>query len=138
MKQHFARVCVGGVAAALTLVGFSGLAATTAVAAPSHAKTAVSGTFSCENGDTGTFVVNNGNAKGTAWSAAHLTFADGSRGIFTPTALDVTVTVNGQVVDTQQVTKHPKRGQVNCTISADLGEGATLAGTVTGKIVHQH
>ena len=39
-------------------------------------------------------------------------------------------------VDTEKVAKHPKRGQVNCAISADVGDGATLAGTVTGKITH--
>jgi len=96
----------------------------------------VSGTFSdCSNGKSGTFVVNSGNAKGKAWSAAQLTFADGSHGVFTPTALDLTISVNGQVVGTQVQSKHPKRNSVTCTIAATTPDGASLAGTVTGKIV---
>jgi hypothetical protein len=73
----------------------------------------------------------------TPWTVAHLTFADGSHGIFSPTAIDLTFTENGQVVGTEHVSKHAKAGQVTCTVSGTAGP-VSLSGTVTGKITRTH
>jgi len=111
------------------------MVAPAAHAAPVKAKTALSGTFSdCTNGASGTFVVNSGKAQATTWNAAHLTFANGGRGIFTTTARNLTITVGGEVVGTEVVSKAAKRNPVTCTITATLGD-TTVSGTVTGKMV---
>ena len=129
------RVAMGSVATAAVVASVVGTGVAGAGAAPVKPKTAVSGTFSdCSNGRSGTFVVNDGKSNGAAWSAAQLKFADGSRGVFTPTALDLTITVDGQVVGTQVQHKHPKRNSVTCTIAATTPDGASLSGTVIGKM----
>jgi len=126
------RVCVGTLLTALTLFGVGLLMPQGAGAAPSHARNALAGTFDCGNSGTGTFVVNSGNAQGTTWNVAHLTFDDGSHGIFSPTTFDLTFSFDGQSMQ-QQASKHPKAGQVTCSISAVQGD-FSLSGTVTGTI----
>ena len=112
-----------------------GLAVPAAHAAPVKAKTALSGTFSdCSNGASGTFVVNSGKSQAPNWAVAHLTLATGAKAKFTPTALDITITAGGEVVDTEQRSKPAKKNPVTCSISATTGD-FTLAGTVTGKMV---
>ena len=76
--------------------------------------------------------MNSGNAQGTTWNVAHLTFANGSHGIFSPTEFDLTFTFDGQSM-TQQVAKQPKAGQVTCSIAASQGD-FSLSGMVTGEI----
>src|SRR4029077_7687589 len=96
------------------------------------------GTFTdCSNGTSGTFVVNSGKSQATNWAAAHLPFTGGGKGIFTPTAIDLTFTSGGQVVGTEQASKHAKKNPVTCTIDATVGD-TTLHGTVTGKMVIKH
>ena len=80
-KMVARRVCGSTLVAALALFALGSLAPQAARAAPSNAKNALMGTFDCGPNGTGTFVVNSGNAQGTTWSVAHLTFADGNRGI---------------------------------------------------------
>ncbi len=131
--RAFQRV-IGSAVAGVAVLGVVGMVATGAGAAPSNAKTAISGTFSdCSNGASGTFVVNNGKSQATTWTAAHLTFASGGRGVFSTTARDLTFSSGGQVVGTEQVSKHAKRNAVTCHIEATVGD-ITLSGTVTGKM----
>jgi hypothetical protein len=141
MKHGYAHGCdrrriqwalIGSVALVLGLLG---LAPAVAGAAPSNAPTALSGTFDCGNGQTGTFLINSGKAENpTTWEMAHLTFSSGGSGIFVPTAIDITFTVNGQS-QTVQATKGSAPGSVTCSISA-AQDGFTLSGSVTGNIVH--
>jgi hypothetical protein len=125
---------IGSVATGAAALFLVGMVAPGAGAAPVKAKSAFSGTFSdCSNGASGTFVVNSGRSEAPNWSVAHLTLASGQRGIFSATSLDLTFTVDGQVVGTDVRSKHAKRGAVTCSIEAVLPDG-TLAGTVVGKM----
>jgi hypothetical protein len=79
------------------------------------------------------FVVNSGNAQApTTWDVAHLTFADGSTAVFQPRVFDLTFTMGGQSFT--EMASHNGPGSTVCAISAIEGPGATLTGTVTGKI----
>jgi hypothetical protein len=113
--------------------GVMGLGAASASAAPNNAKDAISGTFDCGSAGTGTFVVNSGNAQApTTWNVAHLTFADGSTAVLQPRVFDLTFTFGGQSFT--EIASHNGTGSTVCSISATVGGGATLSGTVTGKI----
>jgi hypothetical protein len=110
-----------------------GFGVTSAFAAPNNAPDAISGPFDCGTAGAGMFVVNSGNAHAsTTWNVAHLTFADGSTAVFQPRSFDLTFTSNGQSFT--QIASHNGTGSTVCNISADLGGGATLSGTVIGKI----
>jgi hypothetical protein len=119
--------------AAAISAGVIGLGAVSASAAPSNAPTAISGIFDCGAAGAGTFVINSGNAHAaTTWNVAHLTFADGSTAVFQPRVFDLTFTFDGQSFT--EVASHNGTGSTLCSISADLGEGASLSGTVIGKV----
>jgi hypothetical protein len=111
-------------------MGAAGMAA--ASAAPSNAPTSLTGSFrGCSNGDSGTFVVNSGKTHApVTWDSAHLTFTDGSKGIFVSTMTDLSV--NGMAQGPQ--TKGSAVGSVTCSIVATQ-PGFMLTGTVTGNIV---
>jgi len=80
----------------------------------------------------GTFVVNSGNAHAAVtWTAAHLTFADGSTAVFQPRAFNLTFTFEGQSMT--QVASKNGPGSTVCSISASQ-DGFSLSGTVTGKV----
>jgi hypothetical protein len=124
------RVALGS----MIIAAAAGVGVSTAQAAPVHAKSSLSGTFDCGGGVTGTFVVNSGNAQSAqTWNSAHMTFASGGTGIFVPTELDLTITVDGQTV-TSHATKGSAPSTVSCSIAA-AADGFSLTGTVTGKIV---
>lgn len=128
------KMSVRALAAAAALsVALLGFGAAGAGASPSNAPTAQMGTFSCPDGSSGTFVVNSGkNHAAQTWDVAHLTFSSGATGIFVPTALDFTITFNGQTF-TSSSTKGSAPGSTTCSIS-ESGPGFTLSGTATGKI----
>jgi hypothetical protein len=130
--RRFGRILVGSVVLSAATMG---VGATVAGASPSNAPTALSGSFfGCSNGASGTFVINSGKAAApTTWTAAHLTFASGERGIFISTALDLTFTFDGQSFS-DHFTKGSAPGSVTCSIFAEMGD-ATLSGTVTGTVV---
>jgi hypothetical protein len=129
-KVRLAGVALGS----LALVTAATLNATSAQAAPVGAKSSLSGSFDCGGGVSGTFLVNSGNAQSAqTWNVAHLSFTGGGTGIFVPTRLDLTFTMDGQ-----SFTSHAVKGSaptaITCTIAAG-GDGFSLAGTVAGKIV---
>jgi hypothetical protein len=127
------RAVAASLAAAAISAGVMGFGVTSAFAAPSNAPDAVSGPFDCGAAGAGTFVVNSGKANApTTWNVAHLTFASGRTAVFQPRAFDLTFTSGGQSFT--QIASHNGTGSTVCNISADLGGGGTLSGTVTGKI----
>jgi len=114
-------------------IGWLGVGAVAASAAPSNAPNSLTGPFSCDNGDAGTFVVNSGNANGTTWNVPHLTFTSGVTGVFSPTAFDLTFTFPGGTQTQVAQKNNPSKGSVTCTISASQGP-FSLNGTVVGNI----
>jgi hypothetical protein len=123
------------VASATLSMGLLGLGAAGAGASPSNAPTATTGTFICPGGVTGTFVLNSGNTHAAqTWNIGHLTFDSGSTGIFVGSALDLTITFDGQPPITVNATKGSAPGPVTCSI-AESGPQFSLSGNVTGRIV---
>lgn len=144
MRRLWKLAAVGSIALA---GGVMGAGATVAGAAPSHAPSSYSGTFTC-TGSTGTFVVNTGDSTATTWSAAHLTFSTGGRGIFVPSQFHLVfdvVTAGGTVVPVGTQTAVKGSGHApspdTCHITAVVAVTPTttlelvLTGTVVGKIV---
>jgi hypothetical protein len=124
------RVALVGVAAAM----LAALPATTAVAAPTNAPSVVSGTAACGSDGTFTFVVNTGRSQANTWSPAFVTRSDGATAMFIPSSLDLTFTFP-EGSGTTSVAKHAAPGPVSCEISATPFPGASLTGTVTGRLV---
>lgn len=123
------------VASATLSIGLLGLGAAGAGASPSNAPAATTGTFICPGGVTGTFLLNSGNTHAAqTWNIAHLTFDSGGTGIFVPSALDLTITFDGQPPVTLNATKGSAPGSVTCSIS-EGGPEFSLSGSVTGRIV---
>ena len=134
-KPIRARVFAAGVIAATGLsAAVIGFGAPSASASPVNAKNALTGAFDCGSVGAGTFVVNSGNAHAAVtWTAAHLTFADGSTAVFQPRAFNLTFTFDGQSMT--QVASKNGPGSTVCSISASQ-DGFSLSGTVTGKVTH--
>jgi hypothetical protein len=124
------------IATAGLVTGMAAAGEAAASASPSNAPTSTSGHFTCPGNVTGTFVVNSGksSAPTTTWTSAHLTFADGSTGIFVPTALDLMV-MSPQGPVAEDFTKGNAPGSVTCSITAPLQPPFFLTGTVTGNII---
>jgi hypothetical protein len=99
------------------------------------------GSFTCPGGVTGSFVApgNSGGDKAADWSVAHLTFTSDGRGIFVPTALDLTFLINGLPAGSFSGTKGNAPSSVTCSIVSDKqsfpGGTFQFVGTVTGNIV---
>ncbi len=124
------RVALVGVAAAMMAT----LTATTAVAAPTNSPNGLSGTADCGSDGTFTFVVNTGRSEATTWSPAFVTRSDSATALFIPSSLDLTFSFpDGS--DTSTVAKPSAPGPVSCEISAAPFPGASLTGTVTGRLV---
>jgi hypothetical protein len=122
-------------ASATLSIGLLGLGVAGAGASPSNAPAATSGMFICPGGVTGTFLLNSGNSHAAQpWNIAHLTFDSGGTGIFVPSALDFTITFDGQPPVNVNATKGSAPGPVTCTIS-ESAPGFSLSGSVTGRIV---
>ena len=132
-KPIRARVFAAGVIAATGLsAAVIGFGAPSASASPVNAKNALTGAFDCGSVGSGTFVINSGNAHAAVtWTAAHLTFADGSTAVFQPRAFNLTFTFDGQSMT--QVASKNGPGSTVCSISASQ-DGFSLSGTVTGKV----
>jgi hypothetical protein len=124
------RVAVVSVAAAM----LASLPATTAVAAPTDAPNMLSGTADCGSDGMFTFVVNTGRSEANTWSPAFVTRTDGATALFIPSSLDLTFTFPGGS-DSSTTAKHTAPGPVSCEISASPFPGASLTGTVTGRLV---
>ena len=124
------RVALVGVAAAL----LAAVPAATAVAAPTNPPSVLSGTADCGSDGTFTFVVNTGRSTATTWSPAFVTGSDGATALFIPSSLDLTITFP-EGSDTSTVAKPSAPGPVSCAISATPFPGASLTGTVTGRLV---
>jgi hypothetical protein len=124
------RVALVSVAAAM----LAALPATTAVAAPSNAPNMLSGTADCGSDGTFTFVVNTGQSEANTWSPAFVTRSDGATALFFTSSLDLTFTFP-EGSDTSTVAKQTAPGPVSCEISATPFPGASLTGTVTGRLV---
>ena len=110
------------------------LSAATAIAAPTNAPTALNGTADCGSDGTFTFVVNSGRANANTWSPAFVIRSDGRTARFIPASLDLTFS-SPEGTDTTSQAKHSAPGPVSCEISATPFPGASLTGTVTGKLV---
>ena len=110
------------------------LPASAAFAAPTHSPTAFAGTADCGADGTFDFVVNSGQTEANTWNPAFVTRSDGATALFIPASLDLTFTFPGGS-DTSTVAKHTAPGPVSCEISATPFPGASLAGTVTGRLV---
>ena len=128
--QKSLRVALVSVAAAM----LAALPATTAGAAPTNAPYSFPGTADCGPDGTFTFVVNTGQSEANTWSPAFVTRSDGATGLFIPSSLDLTFTFP-EGSDTSTVAKHTAPGPVSCEISATPFPGASLTGTVTGRLV---
>ena len=124
------RVALVSAAAAM----LAALPATTAFAAPTNAPTAFTGTADCGADGTFTFVVNSGQTEANTWNPAFVTRSDGATALFIPASLDLTFSFPGGS-DTSTVAKHTAPGPVSCEISATPFSGASLTGTVTGRLV---
>ncbi len=133
----------------LALVAAAGLTlgATTASAAPTHAKNSLTGTADCGADGQFTFVVNsaNGQGQGTENNGSQAEFAPAhlleTHQVFHPTAFDLTFTFTPAGGPTQSFTDTSARknqsGDVVCDISASQsspGGSFELSGTVTGWI----
>jgi hypothetical protein len=94
----------------------------------------LSGTADCGSDGTFTFVVNTGRSEANTWSPAFVTGSDGATALFIPSSLDLTFTFP-EGSDTSTVAKHTAPGPVSCEISATPFPGASLTGTVTGRLV---
>ena len=110
------------------------LPVTAAFAAPTNAPDMLSGTADCGPDGTFTFVVNTGRSEANTWSPAFVTRSDGATAMFIPASLDLTFTFPGGS-DTSTVAKHTAPGPVSCEVSATPFPGASITGTVTGKLV---
>ena len=128
--QKSLRVALVSAAAAM----LAALPATTAVAAPTNAPNAFAGTADCGADGTFTFVVNSGQTEANTWNPAFVTRSDGATALFIPASLDLTFTFPGGS-DTSTTAKHNAPGPVSCEISATPFPGASLTGTVTGRLV---
>ena len=124
------RVALVSVAAAM----LAALPATTAVAAPTNAPYSFPGTADCGPDGMFTFVVNSGQTEANTWNPAFVTRSDGRTALFIPASLDATFTTPFGT-ETETVAKHTAPGPVSCEISATPFPGASLTGTVTGKLV---
>jgi hypothetical protein len=124
------RVALVSVAAAM----LAALPATTAVAAPTNAPYSFPVTADCGPDGTFTFVVNSGQTEANTWNPGFATRSDGATALFIPVSLDLTFTFPGGS-DSSTVAKHTAPGPVSCEISATPFPGASLTGTVTGKLV---
>jgi hypothetical protein len=124
------RVALVSVAAAM----LAALPVTTAVAAPTNAPNMLSGTADCGSDGAFTFVVNTGRSEANTWSPAFVTRSDGATALFIPSSLNLTFTFP-EGSDTSTVAKHMAPGPVSCEISATPFPGASLTGTVTGRLV---
>jgi hypothetical protein len=121
--------------------GLFGVGMTAASAAPSGPNV-TTGTFSCSGGPSGTFVApgnSSKNGQASDWSAAHLTFTGGGQGIFVPTELHFTGTIDGTPVFFENAVKGSAPSSITCTIESTPqqtpGGLFQLTGTVIGKIV---
>jgi len=135
MRGHSVKLAVvvpvlGALAGSASVV-----AALPASAAPSHAPNLSTGTADCGSAGMFTFVVNGNNGKGTSWSGAFLTAANGSRAIFHPASLDLTFS-DPTGTFAFAVTKHAGTGPVSCAVVGHpVGfPQASFMGTVTGSI----
>ncbi len=124
------RVALVSVTAAV----LAALSAATAVAAPTNAPSLLSGTAACGSDGTFTFVVNTGRTEANTWNPAFVTRSDGATALFIPSSLDLTFTFP-EGSDSSTVAKHTAPGPVSCEISATPFPGASLTGTVTGRLV---
>jgi hypothetical protein len=110
--------------------GLIGLGAASASAAPVNAPNANTGKFNCGTLGFGTYVINTGNSHApvVAWSAAQLTFKDGTgrTGVFQPRAYNFT---EGLVAS--------KNGPGSTVCSVTDAAGNPL-GTVTGQVTFTH
>jgi hypothetical protein len=134
IQMRFSSVLGRTLATAGLVVGMGAAGMAAASASPSKAPTSLTGSFfDCTNGASGTFVVNSGKAAPptTAWDSAHLMFKGGGTGIFVSTELHLT-----SPFGPEDFTKGNAPSSVTCSISADLGGGAMLTGTVVGNIIH--
>jgi hypothetical protein len=110
------------------------LPVTAAFAAPTNAPDMLSGTADCGPDGTFTFVVNTGHSEADTWSPAFVTSSDGRTALFIPASLDVTFTFP-EGSDTSMLAKHTAPGPVSCEVAATPFPGASLTGTVTGRLV---
>jgi hypothetical protein len=110
------------------------LPATAAFAAPTNAPGMTSGTADCGPDGTFTFVVNSGRSDSAIWNPAFVTRTDGRTAIFIPASLDLTFTFPGGGGTSTEV-KQTGAGPVSCEISAVPFPGASITGTVTGRLV---
>lgn len=124
------RAALAGAAAAM----LGGLPVPNAVAAPANAPDMTSGTADCGSDGTFTFVVNTGQSEVNTWSPAFVTRSDGATAMFIPSSLDLTFTFPGGS-DTSTVAKHTAPGPVSCEVTATPFPGASLTGTVTGRLI---
>ena len=128
--RTFTRIALLG----LTVPMLAALPSTAAFAAPTNAPYSFSGTADCGADGTFDFVVNSGQTEANTWNPAFVARSDGRTALFIPVSLDVTFTFPGGS-DTSTTAKHQAPGPVSCEISATPFPGASLTGTVTGRLV---
>jgi hypothetical protein len=124
------RIALVSVAAAM----LAALPSSAAFAAPTNAPYSFPGTADCGPDGTFDFLVNSGQTEANTWNPAFVTRSDGATALFIPASLDLTFTFPGGS-DTSTSAKHTAPGPVSCEISATPFPGASLTGTVTGRLV---